>query len=50
MPVRIVCDECGTAHTIPERPDTDRGGTGCPECGARPYTVRRENLAWHPDC
>lgn len=43
----VECDECGHVHTIPERPFGE-GGTRCPECGARPYTVRREGLTWHP--
>lgn len=50
MPVDLECDVCGHRHTIPERPDDpDGGGTVCPECGAKPYTVRREGLVWHPE-
>lgn len=45
----VECDNCGHVHTIPERPFTDGGGTRCPECGARAYTVRREGLTWHPE-
>lgn len=50
MGVHIECDVCGREHTIPERADDpESGGTHCPECGEKPYTVRRENLAWHPE-
>ncbi|ELY57417.1 hypothetical protein [Natronolimnohabitans innermongolicus] len=49
MSVHIVCDDCGASHTIPDRPDADGGGTGCPECGGRSFTVRRNGLAWHPE-
>ncbi|MDQ2051535.1 hypothetical protein RBH26_13715 [Natronolimnohabitans sp. A-GB9] len=49
MPVRLVCDNCGDAHTIPDRPDATGGGTACPECGSRSYTVRREGIPWHPE-
>ncbi len=49
MPVWLECDHCGTEHTIPERSDISGGGTRCPACGERPYTVRRRGLEWHPD-
>ncbi len=50
MPVSIECDACGYQHTIPERIDDPKtGGTRCPNCGARPFTVRRNGLRWHPD-
>lgn len=49
MPVDLECDACGYHHTIPDRPDDPDGGTVCPACGAKPFTVRREGLAWHPD-
>lgn len=50
MPAWIECDNCGYEHTIPERDDDlETGGTRCPECGAKPYTVRRDGLAWHPE-
>ncbi|WP_201293927.1 hypothetical protein [Natronorubrum halalkaliphilum] len=49
MPVRIECDDCGLEHSIPDRPDSESGGTVCPGCGSRPYTVRREGIQWHPD-
>ncbi|EMA28207.1 hypothetical protein C445_19248 [Halobiforma lacisalsi AJ5] len=51
MSVHLECDQCGATHTIPDRPmrsGADTGGTGCPECGAGSYTVRRTGLGWHP--
>nr|WP_236995987.1 hydrogenase maturation nickel metallochaperone HypA [Natronorubrum daqingense] len=50
MPVTIQCDDCGLEHTIPDRPDQQGGGTGCPQCGGRSFTVRRDELEWHPRC
>nr|WP_090507535.1 hypothetical protein [Natronorubrum sediminis] len=50
MPVTIQCDDCGLEHTIPDRPDQQDGGTGCPQCGARSFTVIRDGLEWHPRC
>ncbi|WP_217643676.1 hypothetical protein [Natrinema salaciae] len=50
VPVHLECDVCGDAHTIPERPDDpDAGGTHCPECGGKPFTVHRNGLTWHPE-
>ncbi|MFA9416946.1 hypothetical protein [Natrinema sp. HArc-T2] len=49
MPVWLECDNCGDEQTIPDRDDAPSGGTRCPVCGERPFTVRREGLAWHPD-
>lgn len=50
MPPHIECDVCGHHHTIADRPDDpDAGGTMCPECGGKPYTVRRDGIEWHPD-
>ncbi|WP_222918785.1 hypothetical protein [Natrinema sp. SYSU A 869] len=50
MPVWLECDRCGSEQTIPERPDDpERGGTQCPECGGKSYTVRRNGLMWHPE-
>jgi len=49
MPVWLECDSCGNEHTISERVDDPGGGTCCPECGERPYTVRRTDIVWHPD-
>ncbi|MFC4543769.1 hypothetical protein ACFO5R_17720 [Halosolutus amylolyticus] len=49
MPASIVCSTCGFEHRIPDRPlDRDRGGTGCPSCGDRGYTVEHSGLRWHP--
>ncbi|WP_195893013.1 hypothetical protein [Halopiger djelfimassiliensis] len=50
MPVHIECDACGDAHTIPDRAsDPEAAGTVCPNCGARPFTVARNGLEWHPE-
>lgn len=50
MSVTVVCDSCGHEHQIPDRTfDPDTGTTSCPNCGARPYTVRRDGIAWHPE-
>ncbi|WP_226006975.1 hypothetical protein [Natrinema salinisoli] len=50
MPVHIECDACGREHSIPDRPDdSETGGTHCPDCGAKSFTVRRAGLGWHPD-
>jgi len=50
VPVSIVCGNCGLEHLIPERTfDPETGTTSCPACGERPFTVRREGIAWHPE-
>ena len=50
MPVDLQCTECGHGHRIPDRRfDPATGGTGCPACGAREYTVRHDGLRWHPE-
>lgn len=49
MPATVVCRACGLEHKIPDRRyDPVTGTTSCPNCGARPYTVRRYGIAWHP--
>ncbi|ELZ09656.1 hypothetical protein C478_15792 [Natrinema thermotolerans DSM 11552] len=49
MPVWIECDDCGLEGTIPERDVVPGGGTRCPSCGERTFSVRRSGLDWHPD-
>ncbi len=44
----IECASCGFEHTIPEREDDPGGGTRCPNCGEKPFSVRRDGLEWHP--
>jgi len=49
VPVWVVCRRCGLDHQLPGRTfDPETGTTGCPACGARPFTVRHEGIVWHP--